>query len=250
MSGHNKWSSIKHKKGAADAKRGQLFTRLVKEIILAAKSGGGDPEANPRLRTAIMNAKAANMPRDNIERAIKRGTGEIEGASYEEVVYEGYGPNGIGLVIEVMTDNKNRTIADLRHTLTKYGGTMAESGSVAWNFEQKGFFNVPAAGLDEDDFMLQALEAGAEDIELNGDYFDVYTAPQDFHTVLSNMEKLGYPIENAELTRVPKTTINADEVAPKIFKLIEMLEDLEDVQKVYANFEVSDEVMEALSQEA
>jgi YebC/PmpR family DNA-binding regulatory protein len=250
MSGHNKWSSIKHKKGAADAKRGQLFTRLVKEIILAAKSGGGDPEANPRLRTAIMNAKAANMPRDNIERAIKRGTGEIEGAAYEEVVYEGYGPNGIGLVIEVMTDNKNRTIADLRHTLTKYGGTMAESGSVAWNFEQKGFFNVPAAGLDEDDFMLQALEAGAEDIELNGDYFDVYTAPQDFHTVLSNMEKLGYPIENAELTRVPKTTINADEVAPKIFKLIEMLEDLEDVQKVYANFEVSDEVMEALSQEA
>jgi len=250
MSGHNKWSSIKHKKGAADAKRGQLFTRLVKEIILAARNGGGDPEANPRLRTAIMNAKAANMPRDNIERAIKRGTGEIEGVSYEEVVYEGYGPNGIGLVIEVMTDNKNRTIADLRHTLTKYGGTMAESGSVAWNFEQKGFFNVPAAGLDEDDFMLQALEAGAEDIELNGDYFDVYTAHQDFHTVLSNMEKLGYPIENAELTRVPKTTINADEVAPKIFKLIEMLEDLEDVQKVYANFEVSDEVMEALSQEA
>ncbi|HNZ45340.1 MAG TPA: YebC/PmpR family DNA-binding transcriptional regulator, partial [Candidatus Syntrophosphaera thermopropionivorans] len=174
MSGHNKWSSIKHKKGAADAKRGQLFTRLVKEIILAARNGGGDPEANPRLRTAILNAKAANMPRENIERAIKRGTGEIEGANYEEVVYEGYGPNGIGLVIEVMTDNKNRTIADLRHTLTKYGGTMAESGAVAWNFEQKGFFNVPAAGLDEDEFMLQALEAGAEDIELNGDYFDVY----------------------------------------------------------------------------
>jgi len=250
MSGHNKWSSIKHKKGAADAKRGQLFTRLVKEIILAARNGGGDPEANPRLRTAILNAKAANMPRENIERAIKRGTGEIEGANYEEVVYEGYGPNGIGLVIEVMTDNKNRTIADLRHTLTKYGGTMAESGAVAWNFEQKGFFNVPAAGLDEDEFMLQALEAGAEDIELNGDYFDVYTAPQDFHTVLANMEKLGYPIENAELTRVPKTTINADDVAPKIFKLIEMLEELVDVQKVYANFEVSDEVMEALSQEA
>ncbi|HNU97864.1 MAG: YebC/PmpR family DNA-binding transcriptional regulator [Candidatus Cloacimonetes bacterium] len=250
MSGHNKWSSIKHKKGAADAKRGQLFTRLVKEIILAARNGGGDPEANPRLRTAILNAKAANMPRENIERAIKRGTGEIEGANYEEVVYEGYGPNGIGLVIEVMTDNKNRTIADLRHTLTKYGGTMAESGAVAWNFEQKGFFNVPAAGLDEDEFMLQALEAGAEDIELNGDYFDVYTAPQDFHTVLANMEKLGYPIENAELTRVPKTTINADDVAPKIFKLIEMLEELDDVQKVYANFEVSDEVMEALSQEA
>ncbi|MCB5258472.1 MAG: YebC/PmpR family DNA-binding transcriptional regulator [Candidatus Cloacimonadaceae bacterium] len=250
MSGHNKWSSIKHKKGSADAKRGQLFTRLVKEIILATKNGGGDPEANPRLRTAIMNAKAANMPRENIERAIKRGTGEIEGATYEEVIYEGYGPNGIGIVVEVMTDNKNRTVADIRHTFAKYGGTMAESGAVAWNFEQKGFFNVPAVGLDEDDFMLQALEAGAEDIELNGDYFDVYTAPQDFQTVLTNMEKLGYPIENAEYIRVPKSTINADEVAPKIFKLIEMLEDLDDVQKVYANFEVSDEIMEALSQEA
>ncbi len=248
MSGHNKWSSIKHKKGAADAKRGQLFTRIVKEIILAAKNGGGDQEMNPRLRTAINTAKAANMPRENIERAIKRGTGEIEGAAYEEIIYEGYGHNGVGIVVEVMTDNKNRTVADLRHTFSKYGGNLAEGGSVAWNFEQKGFFNVPAAGLDEDEFMLQALEAGAEDVELNGDYFDIYTAPGDFHSVLGNFEKGGFPVENAELTRVPKTTVNADSVAAKLIKLIEMLEDLDDVQKVYANFEISDEVMESLNQ--
>lgn len=248
MSGHNKWSSIKHKKGAADAKRGQIFTRIVKEIILAARSGG-DPEMNPRLRTAILAAKGANMPKDNIDRAIKRGTGEIEGAAYEEYLYEGYGQNGVGIVVEVMTDNKNRTVADLRHTFSKYGGNLAEGGAVAWNFEQKGFFNVPSAGLDEDEFMLQALDAGAADIELNGEYFDIYTAAADFHSVLGNFEKLGYPVENAELTRVPKTTINADSFAPKLFKLIEMLEELDDVQKVYANFEVSDEVMEALSQE-
>ena len=249
MSGHNKWSSIKHKKGAADAKRGQLFTRIVKEIILAAKNGGGDAEMNPRLRTAVLTAKAANMPRENIERAIKRGTGEIEGAAYEEIVYEGYGHNGVGIVVEVMTDNKNRTVADVRHIFSKYGGNLAESGSVAWNFEQKGFFNVPSAGLDEDEFMMQALEAGAEDIELSDEYFDIYTAVEDFHTVLAEFEKMGLPVENAELTRVPKNTINADDVAPKLFTLIEMLEDLDDVQKVYANFEVSDEVMEALSQE-
>lgn len=249
MSGHNKWSSIKHKKGAADAKRGQLFTRIVKEIILAAKNGGGDAEMNPRLRTAILTAKTANMPRENIERAIKRGTGEIEGVIYEETVYEGYGQNGVGIVVEVMTDNKNRTVADIRHTFSKYGGNLAESGAVAWNFDQKGFFNVPSAGLDEDDFMMQALECGAEDVELNDEYFDIYTAPGEFHTVLGEVEKLGFPVENAELTRVPKNTINVDDVAHKLFRLIEMLEELDDVQKVYSNFEVSDSVLEALSQE-
>ena len=249
MSGHNKWSSIKHKKGAADAKRGQLFTRLVKEIILAAKNGGGDAEMNPRLRTAVNAAKAANMPRENIERAIKRGTGEIEGAAYEETIYEGYGQNGVGIVVEVMTDNESRTVADLRHTCSKYGGNLAEGGAVAWNFEQKGFFNVPAAGLDEDEFMLQALEAGAEDVDLNDDYFDIYTAAGEFHTVLGNFEKLGYPVENAELTRVPKSTIDADSAASQLIKLIEMLEELDDVQKVYANFEFSDEVMEALNRD-
>ncbi|HOC95639.1 MAG TPA: YebC/PmpR family DNA-binding transcriptional regulator [Candidatus Cloacimonadota bacterium] len=249
MSGHNKWSSIKHKKGAADAKRGQLFTRIVKEIILAAKNGGGDPEMNPRLRTAVLTAKAANMPRENIERAIKRGTGEIEGAAYEEITYEGYGHNGVGIVVDVMTDNKNRTVADLRHAFSKYGGNLAESGAVAWNFEQKGYFTVPAAGLDEDEFMMQALEAGAEDVELSDDFYEIYTAPTEFHTVLANMENMGFPVENAELTRVPKNTVNADDVAPKLFKLIEVLEELDDVQKVYSNFEVSDSIMAALSQE-
>jgi YebC/PmpR family DNA-binding regulatory protein len=249
MSGHNKWSTIKHKKAATDAKRGKIYTRIVKEIILAAKSGGGDADTNPRLRTAILAAKAANMPRENIERAVKRGTGEIEGASYEEITYEGYGHNGVGIVVDVMTDNKNRTVAELRHTFSKYGGNLAESGAVSWNFELKGFFNVPAAGLDEEEFMMQALEAGADDVEMGEEYFDIYTSPTEFHTVLGNMEALGFPIENAELTRVPKTTVNADDVAPKLMKLIDMLEDLDDVQKVYANFEFSDEVMAELNQD-
>lgn len=249
MSGHNKWSTIKHKKAATDAKRGKIYTRLVKEIILAAKSGGGDPDMNPRLRTAINSAKTQNMPRENIERAVKRGTGEIEGAAYEEITYEGYGHNGVGIVVDVMTDNKNRTVADLRHTFSKYGGNLAETGAVSWNFDQKGFFNVPSAGYEEDDFMMQALEAGAEDVELNDEYFDVYTSPSDFHTVLANFESLGLPVLNAELTRVPKNTVNADDVAHKLMKLIDMLEELDDVQKVYANFEFSDDVLEALNKE-
>jgi YebC/PmpR family DNA-binding regulatory protein len=249
MSGHNKWSTIKHKKAATDAKRGKIYTRIVKEIILAAKSGGGDAETNPRLRTAILAAKAANMPRDNIERAVKRGTGEIEGVNYEEITYEGYGHNGVGIVVDVMTDNKNRTVAELRHTFSKYGGNLAESGAVSWNFEMKGFFNVPVAGMEEEEFMLQALEAGADDVEMGEEYFDVYTSASDFHTVLGNMEAAGFPVENAELTRVPKTTVNADDVAAKLMKLIDMLEDLDDVQKVYANFELSDEVMAELNQD-
>lgn len=249
MSGHNKWSTIKHKKAATDAKRGKIYTRLVKEIILAAKSGGGDPEMNPRLRTAINSAKVANMPRENIERAVKRGTGEIEGVAYEEITYEGYGQNGVGIVLDVMTDNKNRTVAEIRHTFSKYGGNMAESGAVSWNFDQKGFFNVPAAGLDEDEFMLQALEAGAEDVELHDENFDVFTSPTEFHTVLNNFEQLGLPVLNAELTRVPKTTVNADDVAHRLLKLIDMLEDLDDVQKVYSNLEFTDAVMEELNKD-
>lgn len=247
MSGHNKWSTIKHKKAASDAKRGKIYTRLVKEIILAAKSGGGDPETNPRLRTAINSAKAVNMPKDNIERAVKRGTGEIEGAAFEESSYEGYGHNGVGIVVDVMTDNKNRTVSELRHIFSKYGGNLAETGAVSWNFEQKGYFNVPAAGLDEDEFMLTALEAGAEDIELNDDYYDIYTSASEFHTVLASFESLGFPVENVELTKIPKNTVNADAVAEKLLRLIDMLEDLDDVQKVYANFELSDEVLETLN---
>lgn len=248
MSGHNKWSTIKHKKAATDAKRGKIYTRLVKEIILAAKAGG-DPDTNARLRTAINGAKQQNMPRENIERAIKRGTGELEGAAYEEVTYEGYGHNGVGIVVDVLTDNKNRTVADVRHAFSKYGGTMAEAGAVSWNFEQKGYMTIPAENLDEDEVMMAALDAGAQDVEHNDDVFEVYTAPGDFHTVIGNLEKAGYKVENAELTRVPKTTVNADDVADKLMKLIDMLEDLDDVQKVYANFEFSDEVMARLNQE-
>jgi YebC/PmpR family DNA-binding regulatory protein len=248
MSGHNKWSTIKHKKAATDAKRGKIYTRIVKEIILAAKSGG-EQETNPRLRTAINTAKAANMPRENIERAIKRGTGEIEGASYEEITYEGYGHNGVGIVVDVLTDNKNRSVAEIRHAFSKHGGTMAEAGAVSWNFEQKGYFNVSAEGIDEDEVMMAALEAGAEDIQKSDDVYEVYTSPTEFHSVLSNMEKAGYKIENAELTKIPKTTVNADEVAEKLMKLIDIIEDLDDVQKVYANFEFSDEVMARLNQE-
>ncbi|MBM4400295.1 MAG: YebC/PmpR family DNA-binding transcriptional regulator [Candidatus Cloacimonetes bacterium] len=248
MSGHNKWSTIKHKKAATDAKRGKIYTRIVKEIILAAKNGG-DPDTNPRLRTAINTAKQANMPRENIERAIKRGTGELEGVAYEEVTYEGYGHNGVGIVVDVLTDNKNRTVADVRHAFSKFGGAMAEAGAVSWNFDQRGYFTVPVEDLDEDEFMMAALDAGAEDIQKSEDVFEVFTSPTEFHAVLSNMEKAGFKIENAELTKIPKTTVNADEVADKLMKLIDVLEDLDDVQKVYANFEFSDEVMARLNQD-
>ncbi|MCK9329192.1 MAG: YebC/PmpR family DNA-binding transcriptional regulator [Candidatus Cloacimonetes bacterium] len=249
MSGHNKWSSIKHKKGAADAKRGKVFTRIVKEIILAARDGGGDLSSNPRLRTAIQAAKNANMPKDNIEKAIKRGTGEIEGAAYEEITYEGYGHGGVAILVDCTTDNKNRTVAEIRHTFSKYGGNMAESGSVAWNFEQKGELEVKAEGLDEDDFMMQALEIGAEDVQKEDDVFMVYTAVADFYKVLTGMEEQGFIIVKAELTMIPKTTINADEVAEKLLKLIDRLEDLDDAQKVYANFEISDEVLDRINVE-
>lgn len=249
MSGHNKWSSIKHKKGAADAKRGKVFTKLGKEIVIAARMGGGDQEANPRLRTAVQAARAQNMPKDNIERAIKRGTGEIEGVIYEEITYEGYGHGGVAILIDCTTDNKNRTVAEVRHTLGKYGGSMAESGSVSWNFEQKGFFLIPADGKDEDEFMMEALEAGAEDVKLEDDMFEVYTIASDFHTVMKSFEDMGYEPQDPALIKVPKTTVNADDVAEKLMKLLDHLDDLDDTQKVWANFDISDEVMEKLNQE-
>ena len=247
MSGHNKWSSIKHKKGAADAKRGKIFTRIVKEIILAARDGGGDLASNPRLRTAIQTAKGANMPKDNIEKAIKRGTGEIEGAAYEEVTYEGYGHGGVALLVDVTTDNKNRSVAEIRHTFSKYGGNMAESGAVAWNFDQKGSIEINGEGLDEDEFMMQALDLGADDIKVYDELFIVYTAPTDLYKVITAFEENGFKIEKAELTRVPKNLINADDIAEKLLKLIDKLEDLDDVQNVYANYEISDEVMNRIN---
>lgn len=247
MSGHNKWSSIKHKKGAADAKRGKIFTRIVKEIILATREGGGDVNMNPRLRTAVANAKENNMPKDNIEKAIKRGTGELEGANYEEYIYEGYGHNGIAIMIEVLTDNKNRTVAELRHMLSKYGGSLAESGAVAWNFEQKGYFEVSRENNEEEEFMMTALDAGAEDIEVADENYEVYTAPADLYKVVSNMEAQGFTPHGVELTRIAKNTINADTFAEKLLGLISKIEDLDDVQKVYANFEISEEIMEKVN---
>jgi len=249
MSGHSKWSSIKHKKGAADAKRGKIFTKLVKEIIVAAKEGGGDQEMNPRLRLAVSTAKGANMPNSNIERAIKRGTGELEGVNYEHITYEGYGHNGVAIIVETLTDNKQRTVADVRHIFSKYGGNLAENGSVSYMFEKKGMIVIPEDDLDEDEVMMASLDAGAEDfIVEEGDYI-IYTAYANLHSVLKKMEEANYNIEKAEITRIPQNTINADEVAEKLLKLIDYLEDCDDVQKVYANFEISDIVFDRLSED-
>lgn len=247
MSGHSKWSSIKHKKGAADAKRGKMFTKLVKEIIVAAKEGGGDEEMNPRLRLAVSSAKGANMPNSNIERAIKRGTGELEGVHYDNYTYEGYGHNGVAIIVETLTDNKQRTVAEVRHLFSKYGGNLAENGAVSWMFDQKGLIIIPADDQDEDEVMMASLDAGAEDFVAEEGNFLIYTAYSDLHSVLKKMED-DYKIEKAELTRIPQNTINADDVAENLLKLIDSLEDCDDVQKVYANFEMSDEVFERLSE--
>lgn len=249
MSGHNKWSSIKHKKGAADAKRGKIFTKYIKEITVAAREGGGDISSNPRLRVAIQGAKGVNMPASNIERAIKKGTGEIEGVSYEEYVYEGYGHNGVAIIVEALTDNKQRTVSEVRHAFSKYGGNLGESGTVAWMFDKMGMIMIPVEGQEEDDVMMDALDAGAEDMETEDNSFVIYTPYSDLHTVMGALEEKGYKIEKAELTMIPKNVINADDVAEKLFRLIEALEDLDDVQKVYANYEISDEVFERLSAE-
>ena len=246
MSGHSKWASIKHKKGATDAKRGKLFTKLIKEIIVAAREGGGDVDSNPRLRVAVSTARGANMPNNNIERAIKRGTGEIEGVNYENFTYEGYGHNGVAILVETLTDNKQRTVSEVRHAFSKYGGTLAENGSVSWIFEQKGLIEIPKNDLNEDEIMMAGLDAGADDITLEGDFFRVITPYSELHQVMQNLEEAGYKIEKAELTRIPKNTIKADDFAEKLLKLIDNLEDLDDVQKVYANFEISDETMERL----
>ena len=248
MSGHSKWSSIKHKKGAADAKRGKIFTKLVKEIIVAAKEGGGDIEMNPRLRLAVSTAKGSNMPNANIERAIKRGTGELDGVSYENFTYEGYGQNGVAIIVETLTDNKQRTVADVRHIFSKYGGNLAENGSVSYMFDQKGLIMIPKNDLDEDEVMMASLDAGAEDLIIEEGNFIIYTAYADLHSVHKKLEEAGYNIEKAELTRIPQNTIQADEVAEKLLKLIDHLEDCDDVQKVYANFEISDEVFESLAE--
>jgi len=244
MSGHSKWSTIKHKKGAADAKRGRLFTKLIKEITMSARVGGGSVESNPRLRSAVQAAKKASMPSDNIDKAIKRGTGELEGVTYEEVAYEGYGPGGAALLIEVMTDNKNRTTAEIRHLLTKYGGNMGSAGSVAFQFSKKGYIAIEKSAAKEDALMELALEAGAEDfVTEDADVFEILTDPASFEAIRSKIEEKGIAIQTAEVQSVPQNTIAVGDKGPSLLKLLEMIEDHEDVQKVWSNGDIEDKYL-------
>ncbi len=247
MSGHSKWSSIKHKKGAADAKRGKIFTRLIKEITVATRMGGsGDPAANPRLRTAVQAAKAENMPKDNIDRAIKKGTGELEGVNYEESIYEGYGPGGAAVLIETLTDNKNRAVADVRFIFSKNGGNLGENGCVAWMFEKKGYINIEKNSADEDALMEIAIDAGAEDVMEDEISFEVTTAPEDFEAVKEAIDQAAIPCAEAEITMLPQSTTNlVGKEAEQMVKLMEALEDCEDVQKVYTNADIPDEIVMA-----
>jgi YebC/PmpR family DNA-binding regulatory protein len=248
MSGHNKWSTIKHKKGAADAKRGKMFSKIIKEITIAARMGGGDPEGNPRLRTAVNAARAANMPKDNVERAIKRGTGEIAGVNYEEITYEGYGPGGVAVIVEALTDNKNRTVAEIRHIFDKYSGNLGESGCVAWIFEKKGVVVIPIQGLTEDDVMELALEAGAQDVKQDGETFEVTTEPPDFEAVRQAIEEKGWKIELSEVTMIPQNTVKLEgKKAEQMLKMMDALDDNEDLQRVFANFDISEEEMMRIS---
>lgn len=242
MSGHSKWSTIKRKKAAADQKRGKIFTKLIKEITVAARQGGGDVDGNPRLRLAVDNAKSANMPMDNIERAIKKATGEVEGASYLELTYEGYGPNGVAILIESVTDNKNRTVAEVRHALTKHGGSLGENGSVAWMFDRKGVITMPAQGKTEDDMMELVLDAGAEDLQSEDDYFEITSAVEDFETVRKTIVDAGLNVDNASLQWIAKNTIEiSGEAAEKLIKIIDMIEDNDDVQNVFTNADFTEE---------
>lgn len=244
MSGHSKWANIKHKKAKEDARRAKLFTKLVREITVAARQGGGDPEMNISLRLAIDKAKDANMPKENIERAIKRGTGELEGVDLEEAIYEGYGPNGVAMMVHTVTDNKNRTVSELRGVFTKKGGTMAEAGAVEWQFERKGYISLLPDGVDEEDLFEIAVEAGAEDIEFGEKLIEIYSSLDQFESVQQALEDADISHETAELAMVPKTTVKLEkDKAFRVMKLIDTLEDLDDVQQVYSNLEISDELI-------
>jgi YebC/PmpR family DNA-binding regulatory protein len=246
MSGHSKWSTIKHKKGAADAKRGRLFTKLIKEITMASKVSGGVVESNPRLRSAVQAAKKASMPADNIDKAIKRGTGELEGVTYEEVVYEGYGPGGAAILIEAMTDNKNRTTSEIRHLLTKYGGNMASAGAVAFQFHKKGYLAVEKSAAKEDTLMELALECGAEDFRAeDADAYEIYTDPASFEAVKAKVEAKGIVVQTAEIQSVPQNTIAVADKGPALLKLLEMIEEHDDVQKVWSNGDIEDKYLGA-----
>lgn len=247
MSGHSKWSTIKRKKEKLDSARGKVFTKLIKEITVAARQGGSELESNPRLRTAVTAAKSDNMPQDNIDRAIKRGTGELEGVTYDEVTYEGYGPGGVAMLIEALTDNKNRTLPEVRHAFSKNGGNMGDTGSVAWMFDQKGLIIVSKENQDPDEVMMIALEAGAEDVDDEGDTIDIVTSPPDFESVRSQLEESGVATLRAEISRIPQNTVLVEgQTAEQVLRLMEVLEDNDDVQNVYANFDMDEKVMEGL----
>jgi YebC/PmpR family DNA-binding regulatory protein len=250
MSGHSKWSTIKRKKGAIDAKRGKIFTRLIKEITVAARTGGGgDPDGNPRLRSAINAAKAENMPKDNIDRAIKKGTGELEGEVYEEILYEGYGPAGVAVLVECMTDNRNRTVADIRHYFSKSNGNLGESGCVAWMFDKKGLIQVEKEKYSEEELMDLALEAGAEDVVEEDSVYQILTSPEEFSDVRDALEESGVEFFEAAVSMIPSNTIAVTDEKPalSLLKLLENLEDHDDVQNVYSNFDIDDELMEKIS---
>jgi YebC/PmpR family DNA-binding regulatory protein len=246
MSGHSKWAQIKHKKAVVDAKRGKIFSKIAKEIAVAARLGGGDPDGNPRLRTVLENAREVNMPGENIKRAIMKGTGELPGVSYEESIYEGYGPGGTAILLEVLTDNKNRTVPEIRHIMTKNSGNLGEAGCVAWMFEKKGYILVEKIKIDEDSLMSAALEAGAEDMknDLGEDSYEIITAPEDVNKVKVALEAAGIPVSLAEITMLPKSYVALDgKSAEQMIRLVDALEDHEDIQNVYTNFDIPDEVM-------
>lgn len=237
MAGHSKWANIQHRKSRVDAKRGKIFTRLAKEITVAARLGGGDPAGNPRLRQAVLEGRANNMPNDNIERAILKGTGELEGVSYEECLYEGYGPGGTAVMVEAVTDNRNRTVAEVRHLFSRHGGNLGENGCVSWMFERKGFLAVDPKAIGEEDFIDLALELGAADLETEGDSFVLFTAPEDYHGIVEGLSERNLDISSKSLAMIPSTTVELDEeTQEKLQRLIEALEDHDDVQDVWANF--------------
>jgi len=245
MSGHSKWANIRFRKERQDAQRGKIFTKLIKEITIAARMGGGDINANPRLRTAVQNARAANMPAKNIENAIRKGTGELPGVVYEEVVFEGYGPGGVALYIMATTDNRNRTVAEIRHLLNKFGGNLGETGSVSWVFEKKGLIRVKRENYDEEELMLTAIDAGADDFQVEDEFYEIYTRFEDLYKVRSTLEEAGIEVENADVAMIPQNTVNLEgKQAEQMLKLMGALEDNDDVQNVFANFDIDEEIME------
>jgi YebC/PmpR family DNA-binding regulatory protein len=248
MSGHSKWATIKHKKAAVDARRGKVFTKLIRELTSAARMGGGDADSNPRLRTAVAAAKTANMPSDTIQRAIKKGTGELPGEVYEEITYEGYGAGGVAILVDVLTDNKNRTVAEIRHLFSKHGGNLGETGCVAWMFARKGVITLNTNQIDEDTLLELVLEAGGDDVKTEADVYEIVTAPEAFEDVRSALEQKALTLDVAEVTMMPQNTVPVEgKQAEQVLRLMEALDDQDDVRKAHANFDISDEVMAALA---